>query len=70
MSLFDMSPFYPSTRFGSLIDFDGYLRLFVVCLLFYAGFPENVVTQPLLMNVDLKNLLLFLELTFDFYPSM
>ena len=47
-----------------MIDFDGYLRLFVVCLLFHAGSPENVETQPLSMNVDPKKLLLFLKLTF------
>ena len=44
MSVFDMSPYYPSTIFGSLINVDGYLLLSALCLLFYAGFPENVVS--------------------------
>ena len=44
MSVFDMSLYYPSARFGSLIDVDGYLLLSALCLLFYAGFPENVVS--------------------------
>ena len=44
MSVFDMSPYYPSTRFGSLINVDGYLLLSELSLLYYAGFPENVVS--------------------------
>ena len=44
MSVFDMSPYYPSTIFGSLINVDGYLLLSSIWLSFYAGFPENVLS--------------------------
>ena len=33
MSVFDMSPYYPSTRFGSLVDFDGYLLLYAISIM-------------------------------------